>query len=82
MYLQFEDDRTKIWIVVGITKLHQSLGFADCYYADRSISDFLDSKDVEIQQRCIEYKQIRMQAERFNKEISLKTPLTPDMVEE
>jgi len=76
MYIQFEDDRTKVWIVVGITKLHVSLGFKDSDYADYAIGDFLESKDVEIQQRCIEYKQLRERFGEYATDLCLRTPLT------
>lgn len=47
-YGTFEDERTRAAILLAITKLHSALNFESNDYVQQVMSDYLDSKDLEV----------------------------------
>jgi len=83
MYRTFEDETTRCWILGGITKLHASQRFDENPRVDAVICDFLESKNVEIQQKCIEYKyfsELSQGLPNSGADLSLNTPMKPSEV--
>jgi len=55
-YRTFEDESTRAWVLSAITKIHAGLGFMDNTKVDETLTNYSQSKNVEVQQRCHEYK--------------------------
>jgi len=61
----YDDEMTKCLIITGITKLHSNLNFFELEFVDNIIKKYSMDQNVEIQQRCLEYKKL----------IKTKTPI-------
>lgn len=55
----FEFEETKAWVMTAITKLHAGRGFSDNEKIAKVIDDYSSSKNVEVQQRVLEYKALK-----------------------
>jgi len=82
-YRGWEDHYTVVWIISAITKVHFSLNFQPNTKAAKVFRDFSNSKNLDIQQRCVEYirlqKQVQLSTNQFLNE---KTPMTDEAVVE
>lgn len=54
-YRNMEDENTRVYILNSITKLHASLGFDENIKVEQVMSDYINSKQIDVQQRAIEY---------------------------
>ena len=78
-YRNLEDELTRCYVLSAITKLHASLGFEENEKIEAVMYDYLQSKYIEVQQRAIEYKQLKDNFSKVSnsaKEILLNTPLS------
>ncbi|MFS8159956.1 MAG: hypothetical protein ACMG6E_07045 [Candidatus Roizmanbacteria bacterium] len=77
-YRTLEDELTRVYIINAITKLHVSMGFTENHKIEAVMGDYIQSKNIEVQQRAIEYKQLKEHYSKFPsiaKDILLNTPL-------
>lgn len=56
---QYEEPDTRVWIISSITKIHFSLEFEQNDKVDKVIKSYSSSKNLDIHQRCMEYKQMK-----------------------
>jgi len=78
-YGTFEHERTRASILLALTKLHSSLNFEENEYVEQIMSDYLFSRDLEVQQRSIEYKFMKENANQLpngGKDLIFRIPLT------
>ena len=61
----FEFDETRAWILTAITKLHAGRGFSPSEKIDKVIADYSSSKNIEVQQRVMEYKVLKANCHMF-----------------
>jgi len=54
----YDDERVRCWLITALTKLHSSIGFKPIESIESIIKRFSRDKNVEIQQRCLEYSRI------------------------
>lgn len=54
----FDDDMTKCMLITAITKLHSNIQFKDLDFVNNLIEKYSRDQNVEIQQRCLEYKRL------------------------
>lgn len=55
-YGTFEDEQTRSAILLALTKLHNALNFEQNDYVAQIMTDYLHSKNLEVQQRALEYR--------------------------
>ena len=82
-YGTFEHERTRASILLALTKLHSSLNFEENEYVEQIMSDYLFSRDLEVQQRSIEYKFMKENANQLpngGKDLIFRIPLTETQV--
>ena len=78
-YGTFEDERTRASILLALTKLHSALSFEPNEYVAQIMSDYLISKNLEVQQRAIDYQFLHEKStllENGGKDLIFKIPLT------
>jgi hypothetical protein len=54
----YDDEMTKCLVITAITKLHSNLNFIELDFIDNIIQKYSKDQNVEIQQRCLEYKKL------------------------
>ena len=54
----FDDDMTKCMLITAITKLHSNINFKELDFINILIEKHSRAQNVEIQQRCLEYKRL------------------------
>jgi len=54
----YDDDMTKCMLITAITKLHSNIQFRDLDFINNLIEKYSRDQNVEIQQRCLEYKRL------------------------
>ena len=74
-YRPLEDELTRGYILAAITKLHMTMAFQENQQIDDVMYDYSKSKHVDVQQRAIEYKVLKVNASRVSQDIMMKTPL-------
>mmetsp|Transcript_9768 Transcript_9768/g.13366 ORF Transcript_9768/g.13366 Transcript_9768/m.13366 type:complete len:112 (+) Transcript_9768:1466-1801(+) len=78
-YGTFEHERTRAAILLALTKLHSALAFEANEYVQQVMNDYLHSRNLEVQQRAIEYKFIKDSASQLSnngRELIFRIPLT------
>ena len=66
-----------------MTKLHSSLNFEANEYVQQVMTDYLHSRNLEVQQRALEYKFIKDKANQLSnggKDLIFRIPLTENQV--
>ncbi len=82
-YGTFEHERTRASILLALTKLHSSLSFEQNDYVEQVMGDYLFSRDLEVQQRSIEYKFMKEKTSQLpnaGKDLIFRIPLTETQV--
>lgn len=82
-YGTFEHERTRASILLALTKLHSSLNFEQNDYVEQIMGDYLFSRDLEVQQRSIEYKFMKEKTSQLPnscKDLIFRIPLTETQV--
>jgi hypothetical protein len=51
----YDDERTKCWLITALTKLHSNFKSLKVDFVEKIIEKYSRDKNVEIQQRCLEY---------------------------
>lgn len=77
-YRNFEDEVTRGYILTAITKLHASQGYTDDVKVENVMADYAKSKHIDVQQRSIEYNQMKQLFQSLplqGRDILLNTPL-------
>lgn len=74
-YRTLEDELTRGYILTAITKLHSALGFNENPKVEAVMFDYFHSKHLDVQQRAIEYKQLKKHSERIPKNLMMQVPL-------
>jgi hypothetical protein len=80
----YENERTRAFILLALTKLHCALNFNENNYVQNIMIDYLASRNLEVQQRAFDYR-VLSEAQKGGKNISgfiFKTPLTEQQVNE
>jgi len=54
----YDDDITKCMLITAITKIHSSMNFAPLDFVKNLFDKYAKDKNVEIQQRCLEYTRL------------------------
>ena len=78
-YGTFEQETTRAAILLALTKLHVSLNFERNEYVEQVMGDYLHSKNLEVQQRAVEYKFLVEKASMMpnsGKDFIFRIPLT------
>ena len=84
-YGTFEDERTRASILLALTKLHSSLNFEQNEYVAQIMNDYLLSKNLEVQQRALDYRFLLQNRQNFpnnGKDLIFKIPLIEQHVQE
>lgn len=55
----FENERTRAFILLALTKLHSTLNFNSNDYVQSIMVDYMSSRSLEVQQRAFDYKVLR-----------------------
>jgi hypothetical protein len=78
-YRTLEDETTRGYILSAITKLHASMNFNENEKVEQVMTDYCQSKHIDVQQKAIEYKQIREvhgSLPNNGKDLLINTPIT------
>jgi hypothetical protein len=54
----YDDDRTKCWLITSLTKINSNFSSLKLDFVDKIIEKYSRDKNVEIQQRCLEYSRL------------------------
>jgi AP-4 complex subunit epsilon-1 len=54
----YDDEMTKCMLITAITKVHSNINFLPLEFVTNIIEKYSRDKNVEIQQRCLEYKRL------------------------
>ena len=79
-YRPLEDELTRSYILSAITKLHSTMGFPEHETIKQVIDDFAVSRHVDVQQRALEYKNLKAHAGKFSQDILMNTPMNETSV--
>ena len=63
----YDDDMTKCMLLTAITKLHSNINFSRLQFVETIIDKYSRDQNVEIQQRCLEYKRLLAQGTKIEK---------------
>jgi AP-4 complex subunit epsilon-1 len=55
----YDDEMTKCMLITAITKIHSNINFTPLEFVTNLIEKYSRDKNVEIQQRCLEYKRLQ-----------------------
>ncbi len=56
VHRSYEDDHTRCWILTALTKMHANMAFESNELIEKVIEEYSESKNIDAQQRCLEYK--------------------------
>eukprot|EP00347_Sterkiella_histriomuscorum_P013326 403365145 len=79
-YRPLEDELTRGYILTAITKLQMIMNFEENPKVEMVMEDYIQSKHVDVQQRAIEYKQLRENHQRISSTIMTKIPLNENQI--
>ena len=82
-YGTFEDEKTRACILLALTKLHTALQFQQNDYVQQIMSDYLLSRNLEVQQRAFDYKFLHEKHHELpnnGKDLIFHVPLTESQV--
>ena len=82
-YGTFEHERTRAAILLALTKLHSALNFEENEYVQQIMSDYLYSRNLEVQQRANEHKFLKEKNNVLQggcRDLIFRTPLTETQV--
>ena len=79
-YRPLEDELTRSYILSAVTKLHSTMGFPEQENIKQVMDDFALSRHVDVQQRAVEYKNLKANAGKFSQDILMNTPMNETSV--
>ena len=80
-YHGYENQHTIGLIISALSKLHLSQGYPHNPMVERVMTDFLSSRHIDVQARCVEYKMVKQSQSKIDvKDLYKNTPLNEEQL--